>query len=419
LQFAKPDFATGVGAAHATRQIGMPSLTFRIMPEQPSHAYTEPSSFERLLLLIATLIHHPGVGSPDPLESTKGHDAVQEILTKMEAIAHALQLEFPGYSVHTIRKDLKTLRQYGILERRKYQWGYYLGTGAMTPTELQVALQALATQATQLGDAPARRIYETLKRRLRGMNLEREGHLFYPVRSQLNRTIVQTDPDLMMQQGKLRHTLFHHVEALETAVIEGQLVELYRKQEPYGTMAVGAIQVYPLQLIYAEIAWYVLYEYGNNQHLEIERVDRFSDTFRVVSVAGRGLAQQRQRLQTAHQLLTQGWGLYLGTPTEQRLELAGQLNFVTVKVHFFPPVMAFILEGDRRHPRQQVRQGKKRGQPYVEYRIELPGRSLGEFERWLRRFMQHAKVIAPMELAERHRQSAISLVQRYEAEPIQ
>jgi len=42
----------------------------------------------------------------------------------------------------TLRKDLETLRRYGILDRQMYRWGYYLGTGALRRDELQVAFNA-------------------------------------------------------------------------------------------------------------------------------------------------------------------------------------------------------------------------------------------------------------------------------------
>jgi len=48
-------------------------------------------------------------------------------------------------------------------------------------------------------------------------------------------------------------------------------------------------------------------------------------------------------------------GFYLGEPAQQQAELQCQLDFETVKVRFFPPVMAFIEEGKRRHHSQKIK----------------------------------------------------------------
>ncbi len=55
-----------------------------------------------------------------------------------------------------------------------YRWGYYLGTGVMSQEELKVAVNALASQAKYQGDAQLRRIYETLSKRLRGLDMNYE-----------------------------------------------------------------------------------------------------------------------------------------------------------------------------------------------------------------------------------------------------
>ena len=385
------------------------------------HAYGEQSAFERLLLLIATLVQYPGIGSTESIATSSGtsadttHDAFENIQVQMQTIAKACDIDLPNYSVHTLRKDLKTLRQYGILDRRMYRWGYYLGTGAMSRDELQTVLQSLSSHAKSQGNPNVRRIFETLEQRLRGLNLELEGQLFYPVRTQLDRSIVYADPDEMMKKGQYRRTLFHQLTAVETAIAQGQVVELYRQRDPYSTINTGHVQVYPLQLIYADIAWYLLYEHQGTHHLVLNRVDRLSDYLKVIDATGRGIAAQQQSLQIAHKLLDNGWGLFLGNPEEQVQERSGQLELIDVWVKFFPPVMDFILEGDRRHPRQEVRKRSKGGEIYVDYQIKLPKRSLNEFCYWVHRFMNHAQIMAPPFLAEQHRQAAIDLVQRYKS----
>jgi hypothetical protein len=181
----------------------------------------------------------------------------------------------------------------------------------LTLEELQYAVQALASQSQQQGEPRTKQIYQAIERRLRGLNLEQQGQLFYPVRTYLNRSIVYTDPEEMMRQGCYRHTLFHQLDVVERAITQGQGIELYRRADPYRTGGVGKLRVYPLQLMYAEVAWYLLYEQMQDGHLAIERVDRLDESLQVVKKTGRGIAAQQASLEVAHQLLRNGWGLFI------------------------------------------------------------------------------------------------------------
>jgi WYL domain len=119
----------------------------------------------------------------------------------------------------------------------------------------------------------------------------------------------------------------------------------------------------------------------------------------------------------AYQLIENGWGLKLGDVEEQRLELAGKLELIPVTVRFYPPVAAFILEGDRRHPSQKITKAikdKATGEVlHVDYTVQLPQRSFDEFLLWVYRYMDAAQVISPPELVEKHRQAAQRLLDKY------
>jgi predicted DNA-binding transcriptional regulator YafY len=383
-----------------------------------SHPYQDRHSFERLLLLIATFIHHPGVGCADALSSkTQGHhQALSEVRKRLLELAESLNIELPHCAIATLRKDLEALRQYGILDRRMYRWGYYLGTGAMNLEHLQVAIQVLGANAEYQGDPKIRLIYDILVKRLRGLNLAHQQSLFYPVRTYLNRVIVYSDPAEMMVKGVYRHTLFHQLDALEKAIVEGQAVELFCNSNPYNPTQIGHIQVYPLQLIYADIAWYLLVEHCHNQHLEIFRVDRFRDVLKPLTSLERNIEAQIQQMTVAHDLLQSGWGLFLGNPQEQKAERDGSLDLFHVKARFFTEVIAFIAEGEKRHPRQTIIKGPKgaNGLPeYLDYEVLLPPRSLEEFSRWLNRFMDQAQVLYPPELVQKHACAARRLSELY------
>jgi hypothetical protein len=390
------------------------------MPKKPvTHPYTDLQAFERLMLLIATFVRYPGVGSSDfndSIDTKSGgdRDALTEVSMRLQEVARDCGIDLPAYSTHTLRKDLRTLRHYNILDNRMYRWGYYLGTGAMSLVELQVAFNALSSQAKYQQDPRVNKIYQILMRRLRRLNLADE--FAYPVRSQINRAIIYTDPQEMMADSKYRDTLFERLEQLETAIIRGQAIELYRSRNPYQKGATEYLKIYPLQLVYSDIAWYLLHENYQNGHLAVSRLDRFTDHFKQVGERERGLTLQRQSLQVAHQLLEAGWGLYLGEAEEQRLERLGQLDFANVTVRFFPEVIGFIQEGEKRHKSQKISLGQKTpdGQPsYLDYSLKLPPRSLAEFSRWVYRFMGGAQFLTPKEWVEKHKQAAQELLARY------
>jgi len=387
------------------------------MAKRPTvHAYSDQTAFERLLLLIATLVRHPGVGSRSAKTAT-AQDALESVQQHMQTIAAELDLPLPISSVHTLRKDLVTLRNYGILGRNRHDWGYYLGTGAMNREELQLALNALRSQATYQGDAQARRAYQVLSQRLKALNLESQGTLFYPVRAHFNRAIVHTDPEEMMRQQQHRDTLFHELETLESAIVQGLPIEIYLARTPYKNKAAFR-QVYPLQLLYHDVAWYLVMEDRNNGHLAISRLDRFKQHLKFLDTTGRGVKAQQQSLQTAHQLLQNGWGLNLGNPDEQQMERQGALTLIMVKVRFFPPASRFIQEGERRHPKQKIVPGAKDEETgevrYVDYSVKLPERSLNEFSLWVNRYMESARFLSPAHLAEKHRQAALALIANYD-----
>ena len=78
--------------------------------------------------------------------------------------------------------------------------------------------------------------------------------------------------------------------------------------------------------------------------------------------------------------------------------------------------MGFILEGDRRHPRQKIKEDPRDSFGnvlYVDYKIDLPDRSLNESSLGVNRYMDIAQVLLPPSLVEKHRQAGRYLSDRY------
>lgn len=390
------------------------------MPKSPTpHRHSDRRAFERLMVLIAVLVNHPGVGG-DAEAGGGGHrDALEVVRVRVREMARSLDIDFPdGYpGTATIRKDLETLRDYGILDRRMYRWGYYLGTGVMSRAALRMMAQAFASQAEIQGDPAMRREWKELQKRLRGFDIESDGEFFYPVRSHLDRPIVQTDPEEMLELGDRKHTLFEQLDRVGAAIIGGRAVELSRTCDPYSQSRIGMMSVWPLQLVYRDIAWYLIHQSCDTGLLAVGRLDRFGNYCEFIDGMTRSLGEQRAALDDARRLLENGWGLNLGDPAEQVAELRGKLTPERVRVRFFAPVTAFIIEGDRRHPSQRVIPGPKDASgtyQFVDYAVKLPPRSLDEFLRWVNRFADRAQVLSPTSLENRHRRAAARLLERYE-----
>jgi hypothetical protein len=391
------------------------------MVKKPTlHAYADRSAFERLMLLIATLVQYPGVGYPNAHTTLEQHNGLVEVQHRLRELAIAYDIDLPpDYpALPTLRKDLECLRAYGILDRRMYRWGYYLGTGALTLAEFKLALDALASQASSQRDPQIKRLWDTLQRRLKGLDEELKGELFYPVRRQLNRAIVHTDVEAMMAEGEYQPTLFDRFDAVADAIRQGQAIAISRTRDPYQTSSLGIHPVWALQLLHYDQAWYLLYDTCDDHHLVIERLDRLSDYCQPLPGQQRSLAVQSQRLADANTLLNNGWGLYLGNLEEQQAELQKQLKFEPVKVRFFPPMTTLILEGKLRHRSQTIIPGGK--DPItgrlesVDYQVKLPRRSRREFKWWVCKHMEKAQILAPADLAEEHLRSAQQLVARYQ-----
>lgn len=297
------------------------------MAKKPTpHPYADKLTFDRIMILIATLVNHPGIGHSDTETSdSKYHDALLEVQSQLHKIAAEFNIEFPeNYpATPTIRKDLETLRHYGILDKRMYRFGYYLGTGAMNREELLFAFQAIASQAKYQGNPQARKICEKLTKLLRGLDIQLKGQLFYPVREHLNRAIIYTDPVEMLDRQEYRNTLFHKLDIVETAIVRGQAIELYRQDDYYGKGKVGFRRIWPLQLIYHDIAWYLICEDCDSGHLSVERVNRFSDYCEIIDSQGRGLAVQEQRLKIAQKAVKKRLGAVLGQARATAGRIAG------------------------------------------------------------------------------------------------
>lgn len=99
-----------------------------------SHTYSDLNSFNRLMLLIAAIAQNPGIA---PSESRNGGTNPMETLqAAMIAVATEQGIEYTPCSVHTLRKDVSNLKQWGILPPDALRAGYYIGRQPATAPRL-------------------------------------------------------------------------------------------------------------------------------------------------------------------------------------------------------------------------------------------------------------------------------------------
>ena len=380
------------------------------MTTRSRHGYADAMAFDRLLLLVAVLAQEPGSGAI----AAGGLAAIGAALRdRAAALGRPFPADYP--SIPTLRKDLATLRTYGLLGDRMYRWGYYLGAGALTAAELATALNGLRLLAIDLGDPQVGERLGPIQNRLKSWDQDQEGRLTYPLRRSLSRPVSEQDPIARLAQGQGWDRLAEQLDAIEEAILGGQAIELKVARSPHPDDRGERERLYPLQLLFYDVGWYLLYEKLDSGQFATRRIDRLSAEVRPLPIAPRGLATQRQRLHRATDLLSAGWGLFLGEATEQARELAGQEPLRSVVVRFWQPTARFIAEGDRRHPTQRIvwEPGSGSSPRWLDFSVQLPQRSHPEFGRWVRRYGSTARVLEPPELVEEFRQMAIALAQVY------
>ena len=202
---------------------------------------------------------------------------------------------------------------------------------------------------------------------------------------------------------------------LTRSIVTGQAIEIYYARAPYQTGTTHHLQVYPLQLIYHDVAWYLICDRIDSGYLAAIRLDRLSNHLRQLThLPPRGKSAQLDRLKVVDRLLHDGWGLSLGSNEQQFQELKGAEG-IEIKVRFFGKVAPFIQEGEKRHPRQKivVKKDLNGKLDFINYSIFLPERSTPEFFRWVRQFGSQALILSPEKYVEEFRREIRLLADLY------
>ena len=368
--------ATGAPSLPATAGLREPGAT-----QEPSRRSSRPSAaggvpggvhgghppmgdapvFTRVMTLLRHLLHTPFDRDTDGGRSLHEH---------LIAATAAIPGGYLAGETATLRKDLeKLLTPYGFRAANdNVRHGYCLGTALLTAPRLREIRSLVQQAAGRLSDPSAQPLLEELRQRLAWAGLEDPEP---PLRLYARHGVVDT---ALVRRESLAAA--RGAEAIERAIAQRRRVVLHRFSSAgrhAGTeigAADGAWRVWPLQLIFHHVGWYLCVEEDaiGQEHglIRCERLDRLAlqpDGSR------RGGADGLRRSDEAHhealgrleRLLHHTGGIYFGDDLEAQLAVAHPSarqrapQLQTLRFSATPWAFAFLREGMGRYPREQVR----------------------------------------------------------------
>jgi predicted kinase len=308
------------------------------------------SVFIRVFSLLRHLLHHP-------FDCEKGVPLQEHLISQLGGVY------MPG-EAGTLRKDVeRVLTPYGFRTRNdNVRHGYGLGAAVLSAARLREVHQVVSQAVSRLGDPTAQDLLAELDERLRWGGVLREDEL--PVRVFANRSIVH--PDLVRRDSL---AVPEQAEKLEAAIASGQrvLLERFSDAADHGEEPKRPVHVWPIQLLFHNIGWYVAYEDDAVGHerglIRTERLDRLA--LRQVDSGFRRSPEQRaDAVRRLARLMELSGGIYFGDDAAAQeqlceaspLELAKLLT--TVRFRCTLRVYRFLREGLQRYPLSQMRLSK-------------------------------------------------------------
>lgn len=209
--------------------------------------------------------------------------------------------------------------------------GFGLGTAILTASQLKEMHTRITQAFGRLQDPVIAVLEKELKQRLILAGVEVSNIL--PIRAFANRSIIdhaQVNKNCLAHQSQL--------EKLEEAILERRTVFL-------DTQKHGNIRVWPLQIIFQNIAWYLAYETTDlSPVLVVSRLDRL----RLISRQSerRGPDKMREALERLHNLFLRTGGIYLGSSGGQAPESRNIENPVQAQLPTLAEQQRDLAAGD-------------------------------------------------------------------------
>ena len=325
-------------------------------PRGASHGGLPPMGDGPVFLRVMTLLRHL-LQQPFDRPAERGANLHQHLITATEAIPGA----YLSGETATLRKDLeKILTPYGFRNRNdNVRHGYCLGTAVLSTPRLRELHNVVRQTAGRLADPSAQNLLAELDERLGWAGISADG--VAPVRSYARHAVVDTK---LVRRDSLAAP--RRADAIEAAIVEHRrvLLERYPGVGSFADSPAGELRVWPLQLIFHNVGWYLLYEEDQVGHelglIRSERLDRLA-----LRSSDGGLRRSNEEHSAAlarlERLLHHSGGIYFGADLEQQLAIASppaqrrSQALTTLRFCCAPWAFAFIREGLQRYPIEHTR----------------------------------------------------------------
>lgn len=265
----------------------------------------------------------------------------------------------------TLHKDVTMLKRYGLFSEKAARHGYFLGT-ALLPLSRLLELNAVVRQvAHRQNDPTVNDLRDDFNQRLGWAGYPTDERP--PVRAYANRSIVKRENAPL---GSLAAA--QDADRLSEAILNGYPVQL--QDDPSAARFEGQqpntnkFKVWPLQLVFHNIGWYLAYEEWLDNAPGLIKTQRL-DRLRLVEVDkdpqhNRSIDDHRNSERRLKQLLDYCGGIFFGYDLDAQLDLCGgnrvrrKKHLVTLRFRCMDWVFKFLREGVQRFPRHCTRLSK-------------------------------------------------------------
>ncbi|WP_338442551.1 AAA family ATPase [Synechococcus elongatus IITB4] len=419
------------GAEVDLTQMTLPDWTGDERP-QFFHHHSDRHSFERLMKTLRFMIRRP-LTQEDQYQQQAADDPETK-LKRIDILAQQLLdsgiLQERGLQA-MIRKDIEwVLHPYQIFPEKTMRKGYYLGTGILSHEDLQQIFLLADKQAAGLKNPLDKRTVERFQERLQWARIDPSDQ--YPVRSITGGSIVS--PDLLSSQSLATES---NAQQVEQAIRTGQAIRIGKLSGTgqYDGQLNQEQIVWPLQIVFHTIAWYLACEVAHGEdkgRYFYERLDRLYGGYFVGTP--RSKAEHLRSLKAIQCLQDHSFGLFLGRDRQAQQQFLAKSESERLKamtlleLHFREDSFRFAAEGTQRFPKGQLKMSLPEGRslgnaspavrelyslpkakdpnhPY-QMRVLLPDWSLEEItlQNWIKGWGAGVKVIAPLQLRDSIRQ---------------
>jgi predicted kinase len=386
-----------------------------------THAYSDWDSFSRLIYTIRLILTQPFHFDSE--------------LGSLESLSQELQRLgwVRGQNRDAIRKDIeKVLKPYQILPSFPMKRGYFTHSGIFSRHELKQIYRLLQVSTRALENPWEQAVYEMVEERMRLSRIDTSE--LYPTRRLGHQSIV--DPSLV-PSGTLADR--RGLQVVEEAMEKGELLEV--KRLPGATFPGEAVEIFrlwPLQLVFHQIAWYLGCEYHSPTKqglLRFERMDRLFLNQRYCATRSR--QDQLAALDCLHKLQDLSAGIFLGNDPHLQKQILSRhpeercKAEITLELWFSDRIFPFVSEGTRRFKRQHMSprmSGSSRpksifnlpptGNSQFPHRLKvvLPRWSLEDVDlkRWILGFGGEVLVVSPEPLRHKIQETGLAISAVYQ-----